>query len=192
MKFHTDSTLSKLAEVLSEELAHDWQYLKEYGIDLHKLNERGEYYKDVYGEVISGRPDVNVFYLPTYSSSGKLPDVIRSKFEKSNSILSTVAGLDHTFIAFIGPHSVVPMHVDDPNREPNDPSQNLNVLLGIRVPSTDISQIGLRVNNEVIGHKSQHAVVFDAQIPHEAWNNTDDWWIAIVLRTDKEFCKWEQ
>lgn len=187
MQLYSDNILKLLAKILREELGSNWETVaKAHGIN---LNDPAGGYTDTAGNPIAGRSDVNVYYLNTYDRSGTVHSDVAEQFSRSNRILKGLPGLERTFIAFIGPNSVIPCHVDDPERPAFNPSKRLNVLLGIQVPSNNIEQIGLRVNTESINQCNDHAVSFDANIPHDAWNNTNEWWIGIVLLTDKEHVK---
>lgn len=186
MKLYTNNILKLLAKILREELGSNWDNLIKYAIN---LNDPAGGYTDVNGVPIAGRSDVNVYYLNTYDKTGEVHKEIADKFSRSTRILKGLPGLDRTFIAFIGPNSVIPSHIDDLNRPAFDPSSRYNVLLGVQVPSDNIEQIGLRVNTESVNHCNDYAVAFDANIPHDAWNKTNEWWICIVLLTDKDYVK---
>jgi hypothetical protein len=95
-------------------------------------------------------------------------------------------GIRYAFMVFIGPNSVIPTHLDDTKRPAFDPSPTRNVLLGVHIPATDMDTLGVRIDKEYIGQKEAYAVVFDANIPHEAWNKTDKWWVGIVAIVDAD------
>lgn len=181
---YTDDLLIKLAQTVAEELTDDWHDLLPYAHFIKDPDEYGNYHTDVNGIPLNTRDDVNVYYLPSDDS-----DVVASRFIRTNNILSEFTGYHRNFIAIIGPNSVIPKHIDDSTRKPFSFSKTCNFLLGIKVPSEDPNQLGFSLNNKIIGQKVGSAVAFDANIPHEAWNKTNEWWIALSMVVDKHRCK---
>ena len=190
MELYTDNVLKMVAKTVREDLGTDWQSLFKYGINVHDQDkDTGKYHADFNGNPIHGRTDVHAYYLNTYVKSGSLNKDVMSRFTKSSRLLRGLPGVERAFIAFIGPNSVVPTHIDDESRAAFDESKCLNVLLGISVPSDKIEDIRMRVNTDAINQRTDHAITFDANIPHDAWNNTNEWWICMVILTEREYVK---
>ena len=59
----------------------------------------------------------------------------------------------------------------------------LSVYMGMFVPSFDPTKVGVKVGDTVYDHKE--TIIFDTQIPHSAWNWTDDWWVSLRLNVKK-------
>jgi hypothetical protein len=47
------------------------------------------------------------------------------------------------------------------------------------VPSYHSDDVAVKIENDIFDHNE--IIVFDTQIPHSAWNRTDQWWISIRL-----------
>lgn len=187
MILDSNDYLYSLRNVLAEDLNMDWDSLIPYALDVKKKNEEGNYYTDVYGNPIYDRSDVEVYYLQIFNKIHPLHDIVKHRFEKSISKLNDLAGLTRAFMVFVAPNSVIPTHIDDLERPVWDPSTHWNFLLGIHVPSEDINHLGLCVNTDTINQITGSATAFDANIPHQAWNRTTEWWIAVVLLINKEY-----
>jgi quercetin dioxygenase-like cupin family protein len=61
------------------------------------------------------------------------------------------------------------------------------VLLSIKTPSEDTSFLNVTIDNALFGQKTGVALIFDANIPHSGHNNTNEWWIALVIVVDKSY-----
>lgn len=108
--------------------------------------------------------------------------------EESNTLMN-LQGFVAGFVFFMTPNSILPLHVhgQDISKPPDDKTEVYNACFGITVPSTDSMVVGIEVNGEVYCHGPKVDVTFDPQIPHQAWNHTNDWWTMLILNIDKKF-----
>ncbi len=114
-------------------------------------------------------------------------DTLIKKFQKSLNYAKTLSGVVKIELIAIGPNSVVPTHLDDMSRPQFDNNNDwYSVFIGVVVPSIDLRMIGVQVGNEIYNHMCGKAIVFDTQIPHSAYNNTDQWWLSLRLSILKE------
>ncbi len=115
------------------------------------------------------RTDLHLFFV---SVDKKLfPDTTKIIKENSNIVSAAILGF--------APHSYLYPHVDTVELPPYAEVNWLSVFMGLYVPSYDKDLIGVKVGDTVYSHKD--TIVFDAQIPHLAWNKTDEWWISVRL-----------
>jgi len=89
---------------------------------------------------------------------------------------------DSTLIGF-GPQSQLYTHVDTVDLPPYSEIDWVSVYIGIMVPSYNIDKVAVKVGEQIFDHRD--IIIFDTQVPHSAWNWTDDWWISIRLSIDK-------
>jgi hypothetical protein len=109
-------------------------------------------------------------------------------FPKTLEFLKELNGIIKIELIAIGPNSIIPLHLDDMTRPQFDSNNNFYVMfIGIHVPSNDASIVGLQIDKEIYNHTYGKAIVFDTQIPHSAWNNSDKWWLSLRLSVLKEF-----
>lgn len=114
---------------------------------------------------------------------------IQNKFPKTIEFIKTISGLEAATCIAIGPKSIMPLHLDDMSRPSYDLNDWYAVLIGIDVPSSDPKSIGLEIDGGIYTHSYGTAIVFDTQVPHSAWNNTDKWWVCLRFRIKKESFK---
>lgn len=100
-------------------------------------------------------------------------------FPRTFEICKTVDGFINASIIAFGPQSQLYPHVDTVDLEPYSEINWLSVYIGIYVPSYDSKKVGLKIDEKVFDHKD--IIVFDTQIPHSAWNWTNEWWVSIRL-----------
>ena len=89
---------------------------------------------------------------------------------------------DANIIAF-APQTRLYKHVDTIELEPYAEIDWFSVYMGMYVPSFDPNKVGILVGDNYYDHKE--TVIFDTQIPHSAWNYTDDWWVSLRLNVKK-------
>ena len=109
-------------------------------------------------------------------------------YETINLVKNIPEILDITYIT-IGPTSILPLHVDTMTKPVYDLNDWFSVLLGVYVPSNDIDLLGVQIGNDIYTHSSETPIIFDTQIPHCAWNRTNDQWTCLRLRVQKTFFK---
>jgi aspartyl/asparaginyl beta-hydroxylase (cupin superfamily) len=104
-------------------------------------------------------------------------------FPQTASLIKTFPKIRNAYIIALGPQSQLYPHVDTIKLEPYAEIDWLSVYMGIFVPSQDSSKVAVKVGNTVYNHKD--TIIFDTQIPHSAWNWTDEWWVSIRLAVCK-------
>ena len=112
---------------------------------------------------------------------------IKDRFPKTIDFLKKMPGVKIASCVAIAPNSIVPLHLDDMD----SPAYQLNdwyaVLIGVVVPDPNL--VGMKIGDNIYTHTQGTSIIFDTQIPHSAWNKTDDWWVTLRLSTKKEFFK---
>lgn len=115
------------------------------------------------------RTDLHLFFV---SVDEKLfPNTTKIIKENSNIVSAVILGF--------GPNSQLYPHVDTVELPPYAEVNWLSVFMGLYVPSYDKDLVGVKVGDTVYSHED--IIVFDTQVPHLAWNNTNEWWISIRL-----------
>jgi hypothetical protein len=104
-------------------------------------------------------------------------------FPKTYKLLKTIPEFIDANIIGFGPQSQLYPHVDTVELEPYAEIDWLSVYIGLFVPSYDADKVGVKVGKTVYNHKN--TIIFDTQIPHSAWNWTDDWWVSIRIAVRK-------
>jgi len=115
------------------------------------------------------RKDVDLHFMPI---NDKL-------FPKTKKLVDVVPGIKDAMIIGFGPQSQLYPHVDTVELEPYAEIDWVSVYIGMFVPSYDANEVAVKIEDEVHTHKD--VIVFDTQIPHSAWNWTDEWWVSVRL-----------
>jgi hypothetical protein len=161
---------------IDEELGNKWEHLLEFAFDVTKPFPDGSYESDINGVLMKDIPDVKSYYLPVHIHDQVLPTEISIRFTKTIELIKGMAGIYGLFLAVIGPNSVVPYHTDDRSNNTN------TILIGVRVPSTNVDDIGFEINSTK--YNIDKSIIFSSSIPHKAWNNTNQWWVSAILIAD--------
>lgn len=110
--------------------------------------------------------------------------VDKSLFPKTKQLIDETPEIRDAMIIGFGPQSQLYPHVDTTELEPYAEIDWVSVYIGMFVPSYDANKVAVKIEDEVFNH--QDAIIFDTQIPHSAWNWTDEWWISIRLSVIKD------
>lgn len=119
------------------------------------------------------RKDVDLHFI-------KVDDVL---FPKTKQLIEGVPEIRDAMIIGFGPQSQLYPHVDTTELEPYAEIDWVSVYIGMFVPSYDANEVAVKIEDEVHSHKE--IITFDTQIPHSAWNWTDEWWVSIRLAVSK-------
>lgn len=104
-------------------------------------------------------------------------------FPRTSELIKSTSGIRDAFIIALAPQTQLYPHVDTIELEPYTDIDWMSVYMGIFVPTTDASKVAVKVGDIVHSHKE--IIIFDTQIPHSAWNWTDEWWVSIRLAVYK-------
>jgi|TARA_B110000977_G_scaffold105010_1_gene137007 hypothetical protein len=104
-------------------------------------------------------------------------------FPKTLALIQQDANITDANIIAFAPQTQLYEHVDTIELEPYAEIDWLSVYMGMFVPSFDPTKVGVKVGDTVYDHKE--TIIFDTQIPHSAWNWTDDWWVSVRLNVRK-------
>jgi hypothetical protein len=187
MNYYSDQQLTELTSLVFNELEGGWDSILQYALDIQGTDERGQHYKDIDGNSIHGMPDVATWYLKMFHFGDDTHPVVANKFTNSILALEKIQGIQWSFLVFVSPNSRLPTHIDNENSPPYSPSPFRNVLLSVKTPSENTDLLNVTIDNVLFGQKTGTALIFDANIPHSGTNNTDDWWIALVVVVDKSY-----
>lgn len=151
---------------------------------LYDIAREDNAYGDLTDVHPSKRSDVASYAALVYGGDidPKLKEILGSAYD----LIASLKGLQLATFFFIAPHTQVPTHIHDMERPEYDYTPQYNVFLGLSVPSEDFEMVGAKIDKEVYNNAPERALVFDYQIPHSAWNNTDEWWLGIIFYIDKE------
>lgn len=104
-------------------------------------------------------------------------------FPQTTELIRSIPKIRNAYVIALGPQSQLYPHVDTIQLEPYADIDWLSVYMGLFVPSLDPSKVAVKVGDIVYDHKN--TIIFDTQIPHSAWNWTDQWWVSIRLAVCK-------
>ena len=111
------------------------------------------------------------------SGSGHLNVEIKiggiSELDIFNNLITNLPGLTYAGIFFMGPNSDVVEHVD---------KEQYNVLISITAPSGAF----LNIDTKKFHLKENEIFMFDGDLTHSASNQSDDDWILVALRINKQ------
>lgn len=119
------------------------------------------------------RKDMNLNFVP-------IDNIL---FPQTAALIKVTPKIRNAYIIALGPRSQLYPHVDTIQLEPYADIDWLSVYMGLFVPSLDPSKVAVKVGDIVYDHKD--TIIFDTQIPHSAWNWTDQWWVSIRLAVCK-------
>ena len=100
-------------------------------------------------------------------------------FPETKKLIASVPEINDAVIIGFGPQSQLHPHVDTVELEPYAEINWVSVYIGMFVPSYDANKVAVKIEDKVHSHRD--IIIFDTQIPHSAWNWTDEWWISIRL-----------
>lgn len=115
------------------------------------------------------RKDLDLFFIPVNSTL----------FPETTEFINTIPEILRATIIGFGPHSQLYTHVDTVELLPYDYVNWKSVFIGMFVPSYSPNEVAVKIENDIFDHAE--IIVFDAQIPHSAWNKTNQWWVSIRL-----------
>ena len=104
-------------------------------------------------------------------------------FPQTASLVKSIPEIRDAYVIAFAPHTQLYTHVDTIELEPYAEIDWLSVYMGMFVPSYDANKVAVKVGDTVYNHKE--TIIFDTQIPHSAWNWTDEWWVSIRLAVSK-------
>jgi hypothetical protein len=100
-------------------------------------------------------------------------------FPKTSALVKLNPSIVNASILGFAPQSQMYTHVDTVELPPYATVNWLSMFMPIKVPSFNSSIVGVKIGDNIYSHKD--TIVFDAQIPHSAWNFSNEWWISIRL-----------
>ena len=104
-------------------------------------------------------------------------------FPRTTALIKTMPEIRDAYVIALAPQTQLYPHVDTIELEPYAEIDWLSVYMGMFVPSFDSTKVAVKVGDIVYDHKE--TIIFDTQIPHSAYNWTDDWWVSIRLAVSK-------
>ena len=115
------------------------------------------------------RKDMNLCFVP-------IDNIL---FPQTAALIKAMPKIRNANIIALEPQSQLYPHVDTIELAPYADIDWLSVYMGLFVPSLDPSKVAVKIGNTVYNHKE--TIIFDTQIPHSAWNWTNEWWVSIRL-----------
>ena len=115
------------------------------------------------------RKDMNLNFVP-------IDNIL---FPRTAALIKAMPKIRNANIIALEPQSQLYPHVDTIELAPYADIDWLSVYMGLFVPSLDPSKVAVKIGNTVYNHKE--TIIFDTQIPHSAWNWTNEWWVSIRL-----------
>lgn len=109
-------------------------------------------------------------------SDTHISDKTRNIFLKEIELLGQIKNLERALYVFISPHSVIPAHCDDDDL-------SFRVITGVLTPSSDVTQVGLVIDNDAaLNLKVNQTIGIAAPVIwHHGWNRTDKFWSVLTL-----------
>lgn len=102
------------------------------------------------------------------------------KFQQVLDYIATMKGIKEIVLEFVGPGTHISTHIDDETRAPYEGMPSVHFNSVVTVTGTGI------VTLDGVSRNAGAVTTLDSQIPHSATNNTDDWWLFMVIHIDRE------
>lgn len=165
--------IKEVVDLFSKE-SSDIEDIKLYSINVLDFDDSD----DLTGIPPRSRNNICVY---TFSLFENIEENIATKFSETIQCITNMPGVLEARMIAIGPNSVLPLHLDDMNRPCYDLNDWYSVFIGVNVPSQNSDLLGVQIEEETYNHNNGQAIIFDTQIPHHAWNNTNQWWISLRI-----------
>lgn len=164
--FYAENNVSKVVSLLTAK-----------GPGVLDLYEPGEYANVTNENIDFPVPEGDICNMKTievFSILG-ITEKTKSIFQEELEVLKQIANLQRALYIFVSPHSVIPNHID------ND-DESFRIVTSVLTPSTDIEQIGLIVDSDLLEMKHNKTIGLAApEIWHNGWNRTDQYWTFLTL-----------
>lgn len=121
------------------------------------------------------RTDLNLYFI-------KITDDI---FPSTFKLISSEKCITDAVLLGFDKNSNLYPHVDTIELPPYSEINWLSIFIPLKVPSLNPDVVGIKIGNTVYNHSE--TIIFDTQIPHSAWNKTEDWWISLRLSVLKTY-----
>lgn len=131
--------------------------------------------------------NVNINAVLLFDIESIISKEIEERFPRTIEFIKNMPGVRIASCIAISPKSKVPLHLDNMEKPAYELNDWYAVLIGIKV--SDNNLIGLEIDNQTCIPEEGESIIFDTQLPHKAWNDTDTWWISLRLNIKKEFFK---
>lgn len=116
----------------------------------------------------------NMKTIEIFSEQG-MSEKTQNIFQEEIKLLSKITNLKRALYIFVSPHTVIPNHID------ND-DESFRIVTSVFTPSTDIEQIGLIVDSDLLEMKHNKTIGLAApEVWHNGWNKTDQYWTFLTL-----------
>ncbi len=158
---------------------------REIRAELDALLELGRYippFQDVHAlqRQITDDDHWRTYFLRVYGWD------IRRTFEqcpRTWEVLSRIPNMTLAMFSVFEPGKIVP-----PHRGPN--KGVLRYHLGLKVPTTDPEQIGIKIKDEVRGWEEGKSLIFDDCHTHSVWNKTDQTRVVLFVDFLRPLPRW--
>ena len=181
---HPDCNMFKTAVKIFKEEMGSVEEIKQHMIHVTDLDNSS----DLTNVHPKNRKDL-LMYIIFLNKNIDLNNEIKNKFSRTYEHIQNISGVVDTVCIAIAPKSIMPLHIDDIEKGLYHYNDWYSVFMGVKVPSLDSNLIGVEIDNITYSHSENNAIVFDTQLPHAAWNKTDDWWISLKFSVKKSFFK---
>ena len=112
--------------------------------------------------------------LQIYDSNFQISNSLKDFFKDEIEILKLIPNLNRALYIFVSPNSVIPEHCD------ND-DQCFRIIYGVSVPSNNIEDISLLIEDSPINVGYKQVVGLSADVNHSGWNKTNEYWSVLTL-----------
>jgi hypothetical protein len=126
---------------------------------------------------------VNIY--PPHESN--MHPVVEAKIQPIITYATSMLGVERVVLIFNGPNTIIPEHDDVEDADDHGNIHFYRIVMGIFVPSYDPNLVSITTDNTSVPDIDMF--LHDARQLHSGFNNTQDWWIQLILCINKQYVK---
>lgn len=137
---------------------------------------------------LEGVQKINWYYVNMYPpTESNMNPSVAAKVRSIITYATSMLGVERVIMIFNGPNTIIPGHTDLEDADEHGDIQLYRIVMGIFVPSQDDKLISITTDNTKV--PDINMFLHDARKPHSGFNNTEEWWIQLILCIRKQYVK---
>jgi hypothetical protein len=137
---------------------------------------------------LDGVKHIDWHYVNAYPlHESNMHPVVADKLQPIITYATSMIGVERVVLIFNGPNTIIPEHDDLEDADDNGDIQLYRIVMGIFVPSYDSNLLSITTDDIVV--PDINMFLHDARKLHSGINNTQDWWIQLILCINKQYVK---
>jgi hypothetical protein len=137
---------------------------------------------------LDGVDHINWHYVNAYPlRESNMHPVVEAKLQPIITYATSMIGVERIVLIFNGPNTIIPEHDDLEDADDKGDIQLYRIVIGLFVPSYDSNLLSITTDNTLV--PDVNMFLHDARKMHSGVNNTQDWWIQLILCINKQYVK---